>query len=87
VVANERPDAHFFVSSGVAAAERVALLEAAGLPVQRVADVASIWDPSRFTRAWATLSEAAVPYLRPYDVFDILPAPAGRLSVQRTEGL
>ena len=87
MVANERLDAHFFVSSGVAAAERVALLEAAGLPVQRVADVAFIWDPSRFTRAWATPSEAAVPYLRPYDVFDILPAPAGRLSVPRTEGL
>jgi hypothetical protein len=32
-------------------------------------------------------SEPAVPYLRPYDVFDILPAAAGRLSIQRTQGL
>lgn len=87
VVANERLDAHFFVSPGVAAAEQIALIEAAGLPVQRLADVASVWDPSRFTRAWATPSEAAVPYLRPYDVFDILPAAAGQLSVRRTEGL
>src|SRR5215218_5692116 len=49
VVAYERLDAHFFVSPGVAAAERIALIEAAGLPVKRLADLASVWDPSRFT--------------------------------------
>jgi hypothetical protein len=87
VAAYERLDAHFFVSPGVAAAERIALIEAAGLPVKRLADLARVWDPSRFTRAWATPSEPGVPYLRPYDVFDILPAAAGRLSVQRTDGL
>jgi hypothetical protein len=87
VAAYERLDAHFFTSPGVAASERIALIEAAGVPVQRLADLAHVWDPSRFTRAWATPSEAAVPYLRPYDVFDILPAAAGWLSVRRTQGL
>jgi hypothetical protein len=87
VLAYERLDAHFFTSPGVAAAERVAFAEAAGVAVPRVADLGLAWDPARFARVWATTSEAAVPYLRPYDVFDVLPTAADQLSVDRTQGL
>jgi hypothetical protein len=87
VLAYERLDAHFFTAPGVAAAERVAFAEAAGVPVRRVADLGAAWDPPRFARVWATRSEAAVPYLRPYDVFDVLPTAAEHLSVDRTPGL
>jgi hypothetical protein len=87
VLAYERLDAHFFTSPGVAAAEKVAFAEAAGVAVRRVTDLGSAWDPARFARVWATTSEAAVPYLRPYDVFDVLPTAADHLSVDRTRGL
>ncbi|SDU16801.1 restriction endonuclease subunit S domain-containing protein [Jiangella alkaliphila] len=85
--AYDRLDAHFFTSPGVAASAQVAALSAAGVEVVRVGDVANVWDPPRFARAYAAPDEDGVPYLRPYDVFDFLPAPADRLSRQRNPGV
>lgn len=87
-VANDRLDAYFFIAPGAAASQRMAVFEAAGgIPgsdiAQRVGDVAKIWDPPRFARAYAAPAEPGQPYLRPYDVFDYLPDAADRLSLGR----
>jgi hypothetical protein len=81
--ANDRLDAHFFTSPGVAAGERIAILEASGFKVQRLADMARIWMPGRFARTYASSQEGGIPYLRPYDVFDYLPTATNRLSIAR----
>lgn len=79
-----RLDANFYTSPGVAAYERVSLLEAAGHEVQTIGSIADkVWDPSRFARVYATSKEPAVDYLRPYDVFDYLPTASDRLSLSR----
>lgn len=79
-----RLDANFYTSPGVAASEKVGLLEATGRPVTALRDVTErIWDPSRFARIYATSREPSVPYLRPYDVFDFLPVAADHLSLAR----
>ncbi|MDH6584661.1 hypothetical protein M2161_003767 [Streptomyces sp. SAI-133] len=80
---HDRLDAHFFTSPGVAAGERIALLEASGTPVIPLGEIATVWDPSRFARAYAAPAEDGVPYLRPYDVFDFIPMAKDRLSRQR----
>lgn len=78
----DRLDANFYTSPGVAAAERVGLLEAAGRAVKPLRDIADrIWAPGRFARTYATSREQSVPYLRPYDVFDYVPSAADRLSL------
>lgn len=83
-----RLDANFYTSPGVAAAEKVGLLEAAGLTVVGLRQVADrIWDPSRFARTYATSQEPSVPYLRPYDVFDYLPVASDRLSLSRNTSI
>jgi type I restriction enzyme S subunit len=41
--------------------------------------------PARFKRVYAQPAEAAVPYLRPYDVFDYMPIPADHLSDRGTD--
>jgi hypothetical protein len=84
---HDRLDAHYFTAPGVAASERIAVLEAAGLEIARLGDIANVWDPSRFARAWAAPSEEGVPYLRPYDVFSYLPVSSSRLSVSRTASI
>jgi len=47
----------------------------------------AIWQPLRFKRAYAVDGEDAVPYLRPYDVFEYVPRPADWLSASRSENL
>jgi len=81
VLVNDRMDAYFFTAPGVAASERLAMLEATGMNTVRLGDVARVWDPPRFARAWAALAEPGIPYLRPYDVFEFLPTAADRLSI------
>ena len=49
--------------------------------------IGRVWAPNRFKRAYATVAESSVPYLRPYDVFGYLPGPADHLSVARTKRL
>lgn len=87
VIVNDRLDAHFFTAPGVAAGERLAVLEAAGMDTVRLGDVGRIWDPPRFARAWATPAEPGIPYLRPYDVFDYLPTAVDHLSIDRNAGI
>lgn len=87
VLVNDRLDAHFFTAPGVAASERLAMLEATGMDTVRLGDVARVWDPPRFARAWAAPAEPGIPYLRPYDVFDYLPTASDQLSVGRNSGI
>jgi hypothetical protein len=87
VPAYDRLDAHYFTSPGVAASERLAVLEAAGAPTERLGDLAAVWDPPRFSRAYAAPLEPSAPYLRPYDVFDYLPEASDRLSRLRNVDL
>jgi hypothetical protein len=87
VLVNDRLDAHFFTAPGVAASERLAMLEATGMDTVRLGDVARVWDPPRFARAWAAPAEPGIPYLRPYDVFDYLPTASDQLSVGRNSGV
>ena len=81
--ANGRLDAYFFTAPGVAASERVMMLEVAGIETVQLGDIGRVWDLPRFARAWAAPAEEGIPYLRPYDVFDYLPAAADRLSAAR----
>lgn len=82
--AYDRLDAHFFTSPGVAAAEKVAILEARGLQVATLGDIAtSVWSPARFARSYASSAEQGIPYLRPYDVFEYRPVARDRLSLAR----
>jgi hypothetical protein len=83
VLVNDRMDAYFFTAPGVAASERLAMLEATGMTMVRLGDFARVWDPPRFARAWAAPAEPGIPYLRPYDVFEFLPTAADRLSIDR----
>lgn len=87
VLVNDRLDAYFFTAPGVAASERLAMLEATGMETVRLGDVARVWDPPRFARAWAAPAEPGIPYLRPYDVFDYLPTASDQLSVDRNSGV
>jgi len=84
-LANDRLDAHFFTSPGVAAFERITVGDIADSrwTTGRVGDVATVWEPPRFARAYAAPAEPGQPYLRPYDVFDYLPAEGDRLSLLR----
>ncbi|WP_460841376.1 restriction endonuclease subunit S domain-containing protein [Nocardioides marmoraquaticus] len=63
------------------------MLEAAGVKVQSLGDLASVWDPPRFARAYAAPAEAGIPYLRPYDVFDYLPDASDRLALLRNRDI
>jgi len=83
-----RLDANFYTSPGVAASERVGLLEASGMQVLALGVLAGrVWDPARFARTYATPQESSEPYLRPYDAFDYVPAAADRLSLTRNSSL
>jgi hypothetical protein len=86
VLVNDRLDAHFFTAPGVAASERIAMLELVGVDTVRLGDIARIWMPQRFARAWASSAEPGIPYLRPYDVFDYLPTATDYISVDRHSG-
>ncbi|GGM51058.1 hypothetical protein ACFFX1_34530 [Dactylosporangium sucinum] len=87
VGAHDRLDAHFFTSPGVAALEQVTVLQAAGVVMARVGDIARVWAPPRFARAYAAPAEEGIEYLRPYDVFEYLPVATERLSLLRNEDL
>ncbi len=87
VTAHDRLDAHFFTAPGVAVGEMLAMLEATGTDTVRLGDIARVWDPPRFARAWAAPAEPGIAYLRPYEVFDFLPATNDRLSLHRNDGV
>lgn len=89
-MANQRLDSRYFCSPGTQAHERLAVVRAAGvdtMPLGGPGGLARISAPNRFTRAYASSAEDAVPYLRPYDMFEYLPQPADFLSVRRTAKL
>lgn len=78
-----RLDARYHCSPGVRAVERLALLDAAGVPIRTVAGpggLGRVAPATRSKRVYAGPGEPHVPYLRPYDVFDYLPQPADLLS-------
>lgn len=88
--ANARLDAKYFLSAGTEAAERIAVAKAAGVPTATLGGrngVAQLAAPQRFRRVYAAPGEDAVPYLRPYDVFDYVPQAADHLSVPRSDNL
>ena len=87
VRAHERLDAAYFSDDFVQSKESLALIEAAGTLVAPLGQIARVWDPPRFARAWAAPSEDGIPYLRPYDVFDYLPEATQRLSAKRNKGI
>lgn len=85
-----RLDSHYYLAPGVAARDKIAAARAAGIETWRLGGaggLAEVWQPSRFKRAYAADGEAAVAYLRPYDVFEYLPSSADLLSIERTEDL
>lgn len=85
-----RLDARYFLSPGMRAAERLELAKAKGIPFVSIGGengIARVWQPNRFKRAYASGSEKSLPYLRPYDVFEYLPAPADFLSVRRNKSI
>lgn len=90
VLANDRLDARYFTSDAARAHESISLLEAKGLVVRSVGGpdgLGRTWTPHRFKREWAAPHEDSVPYLRPYDIFEYVPEPAGHLSVSRSDNL
>jgi hypothetical protein len=85
-----RLDSGYFLSPGFLAAERLKLAKARGLSTVTLGGaegIGRVWAPQRFKRVYAVAAESAVPYLRPYDVFDYLPLPADLLSESRTRRL
>lgn len=87
VAASDRLDAAYFTSPGARAQESMLLAEAAGLEVVELGELADVSAPGRFKREWASPGEASIPYLRPYDIFEYVPSPAGHLSVARSGNL
>jgi hypothetical protein len=81
-------DPQYFLSPGVRARARLELAKKAGAHLERLGDYGPCWKPQRFKRIYAARSEEdAVPYLRPYDVFEYLPRSADMLSRKRTKRL
>lgn len=82
-----RLDAHYFLSPGTQAAERLETLRERGYDVVPFGSSESgftAFAPSRFRRVYAVPGEDATPYLRPYDVFEYLPKAADLLSAGRS---
>lgn len=82
--AEGRLDANYHCSPGVQANERILMLDASGVELRKVAGdsgIGKVAPTSRTRRIYAAEGEESVPYLRPYDVFDYVPKPAGELSV------
>lgn len=83
----DRLDARYFLSAGFAAARFVASAAARGVPTRRLGGaggIARVWAPGRFRRVYAAPGERALPYLRPYDVFEYIPGAADYLSERGT---
>lgn len=84
VLTGTRLDAAYFLSPGVAATERLAILKAAGLKTVTVGGthgLGTVRPTTRSKRVYAAPGEeGGVPYLRPYDVFDYLPQAADMLA-------
>src|SRR5829696_4369806 len=87
VFAGERLDVKYYTSVGVESYDRIAFLSTAGIPMVQVRDVADVTDAPRFKRVYATPDEPSLPYLRPYDIFDYLPAASDHLSLDRNPGI
>ena len=85
-----RLDCSFHLSAGNAVAARIHKAASHGamvVPLGGEDGLAAIWQPARFKRVYAAAGEPCVPYIRPYDVFNYLPAPADWLSATRNKGL
>lgn len=78
-----RLDSKYFLSPGIQAAERITRAKERGIPCVSLSSIASIWQPTRFSKVEASEREEKVGYLRPYDVFEYLPRAADFLSVKR----
>jgi hypothetical protein len=71
-----RLDAGHFLSPGYAAARRLAAARDSGLTMLRLGGpggIARVWQPNRFKRLYAAPGETALPYIRPYGIFQYLP--------------
>lgn len=88
--AGGRLDAMYHCSPGVKANEDMVILKAQGVSFRKVAGpggMGLVGPISRTKRVYAAPGEPSLPYLRPYDVFDYVPQPADRLSVEGSTGL
>ncbi len=84
-----RLDAGYFLSPGYAAARRLRTAKDSGLKTLRLGGpggIAKVWQPNRFKRLYAAPGETALPYIRPYGIFQYLPQQADALS-PRTKNL
>lgn len=78
-----RFDAHFFLSSGALAAERLLAMKLDGVatrPVAGVGGFGTVAPTTRTKRVYAGWGEEGAAYLRPYDVFDYMPQSADVLA-------
>ena len=85
IAASDRLDTDYHLSGRVRARRRVARAADQGVITRTIGGqdgLADVRQPGRFRRVYAEAEEQAVPYLRPYDVFDYLPVPADHLSAR-----
>ncbi|MHB8868395.1 MAG: restriction endonuclease subunit S domain-containing protein [Thermoleophilia bacterium] len=83
-------DAHFFLSAGALAAERLLLIKMSGVTTRPVAGEGGygiVRPTTRTKRVYAGSREEGTPYLRPYDVFDYLPRAADVLASETAGNL
>lgn len=80
-----RLDAKYYLSSAVYASGHLQGLKKKGIECISLSTLGKVWNPLRFKRAYAAEQEDALPYLRPYDVFEYLPTATSFLSVKRNE--
>lgn len=85
-----RLDAWYYLAPGASASRRLEGAKSAGLQTASLGGkegVGSVWQPSRFKRAYAGRGESSIPYLAPHDAFQYLPDDTERLSLARTVNL
>lgn len=86
-----RLDCWYFLSPASSTADAFEVAKARGLRMGRLGGpggiAARVHHPKRYTRALAADGEPALPYLRPYDVFNYYPEAADFVSRTRTKHL
>jgi restriction endonuclease S subunit len=85
---SNRLDSHFFISKGNSVLANLAKSKENGLASELLGVLAkSIWSPNRFRRSYANDKAHAVPYLRPYDVFNYFPEAADWLIPSQVKNI
>jgi hypothetical protein len=85
-----RLDAWYFLAPGATASRRLNAAKSAGLRTVRIGGpegLGKAWMPTRLKQVSAVPRESAVPYIKPHDAFQYLPAADSMLSAGRTPRL